>query len=78
MISHVLNYSMDSGLPITIIYQGKDEITKRKIKVLSWQGDRIRAYCCLRKECRVFSIQGILAAVIYDRKRDSGYSQGYH
>lgn len=78
MISHVLNYGMDSGLPITIIYQGKDGITKRKIKVLSWQGDRIRAYCCLRKQCRVFNMQSILAAVIYDEKMDSRNSQPYH
>ncbi|AOT70961.1 hypothetical protein [Geosporobacter ferrireducens] len=78
MISQVLNYSIDSGLPITIIYQGKNEITKRKIKVLSWQGETIRAYCCLRKECRVFHTNGILAAVIYDKKTDAGQNQRYH
>lgn len=78
MISQVLNYSIDSGLPITIIYQGKNEITKRKIRVLSWQGERIRAYCCLRKECRIFHTEGILAAMIYDKKAGARDGQRYH
>ena len=78
MISHVLNYSIDNGFPITIIYQGQNAITKRKIKVLSWQGETIRAYCCLRKECRTFNTKEILAAMICDKKANNRHGQGYH
>ncbi len=78
MISHVLNYSIHSGLPITIIYQGQKAITKRKIKVFSWEGETIRAYCCLRKECRTFNTNEILAAMIDDNKANDRHGQGYH
>jgi len=70
MIDLILRTSLERGCIISIIYQdGKGNITKRNIKVYSIIGDKIKAYCYLRKEVRVFYKNNILAADLYRERR---------
>lgn len=62
MVDHILKASLERNLIITIMYQKGEEITMRNIKVLEIEKDRVKAYCCLRKENRIFKKENILSA----------------
>lgn len=62
MVDHILNASLERNFIITIMYQKGEEITMRNIKVLEIEKDRIKAYCYLRKENRIFKKENILSA----------------
>lgn len=62
MKDHILEASLERNRIVTIIYQKKDEITKRKIKVLDIEGESIKAFCFLRNQIRVFRKENILSA----------------
>ncbi|WP_085991548.1 hypothetical protein [Oceanobacillus senegalensis] len=47
---------------IDIIYLSKsNELTKRTIRVIQFNEDRILAYCYLKERLRLFSVENILA-----------------
>jgi len=62
MFEHILKASLERNLIITIVYLKGNEITMRNIRVLELKEDRIKAYCYLRKENRVFKKENILSA----------------
>ncbi|MBP1934245.1 WYL domain-containing protein [Ammoniphilus resinae] len=47
---------------VEIIYQDRlGQITQRKLKLISIEGNRLKAYCLSRRAVRSFSIPNILA-----------------
>ncbi|MFZ5965658.1 MAG: hypothetical protein ACOYVK_00570 [Bacillota bacterium] len=64
MINHVLQYSLDTQMPINIIYQKGIEISQRQIQVRKIEGDIVHAYCHKKHAVRNFKKDNILAAVI--------------
>jgi predicted DNA-binding transcriptional regulator YafY len=53
------------GIPLEIIYQGRDgKVTQRRIEIRSIKDDLVRAYCLTQKGPRVFKLENILAAVL--------------
>lgn len=69
MENHVINMSLKRQCKVTIIYQKKDSITLRNIIVKAIEGSRIKAYCYLRKQNRIFKLENVLAAEI-KKERD--------
>ena len=62
MVGKVLRDSLDRSWVVTIMYQKGGEITQRNIEVKSINGNHITAYCHLRHQTRMFSIDNILSA----------------
>ncbi len=62
MVDHILKASQEQNKMISIMYQKGNEITQRNIRVLSVEGDNVKAMCYLRHEPRVFRKKDILAA----------------
>ena len=67
MINHILKASFDRGITISIMYQKGSEINQRRIRVLEIEGSRIKAFCYLRKQRRVFKLESILSASYVNR-----------
>lgn len=61
-MEYVLKSSLEAHKTINIVYQKKNEITQRKVKVLKIKDNDIEAYCYLRKQIRHFKKENILAA----------------
>lgn len=58
----ILLRALESQTPIIMIYLSKNgSISQRKIKVVDINGDRIKAYCFLRRNYRVFCLSNILS-----------------
>jgi len=68
MFELVLKSSLEKGNIITIIYAKGNVITKRNIQVLEMDDSKIKAYCYLRCQNRIFKKDNILAADFYRRK----------
>jgi hypothetical protein len=68
MVEHILKASLERNLTVAIMYLRGTEITIRNIRVLDIQEDRIKAYCYLRKENRVFKKESILSASFLNTK----------
>lgn len=62
MFDYILKTSLSSKRVVTIIYQKGNEITERKVRVISIKENEIIAYCYLRHEYRHFKKDNILAA----------------
>lgn len=62
MIDHCINKSLDEGVWITIIYEKKNEITSRDVKVHKIENNIITCYCKKSKGIRSFKRERILAA----------------
>lgn len=69
MYDKILKDSLERSWVVTIIYQKGEKLTQRNIEVKSIEGNRILAYCHLRRQARVFNLDHILAA---DYFRKSG------
>lgn len=67
MIRHILQKSLQNDLIITIMYEKSGAITKRDIKVMRIDEDRICAFCYLRNQVREFKTENILAAELNSR-----------
>lgn len=53
---------LSSGQPIDIIYMDQSaQITQRRIKLHSIQGEQVKAYCFTRQSVRSFKAANILA-----------------
>lgn len=58
----ILSTAIESQTPIEMIYLSKDgSITRRVIKITKLDGEKVKAYCYLRKNYRVFSLSNILS-----------------
>jgi hypothetical protein len=68
MVEHILKASLYRDLIITIMYLKGTDITMRNIKVLELKNDKIKAYCYLRKETRIFKKESILSAAFLNTK----------
>ncbi|MCX7711006.1 MAG: WYL domain-containing protein [Clostridia bacterium] len=68
MVQTILKTSLESHKMITIMYQKGNSITRRNIEVKAIDGNKIKAYCHLRKQTRVFNLDNILAADVYRSK----------
>lgn len=64
MINHMLKYSLETHMPINIMYQKGIEISQRQIQVRKIDGDTIQAYCHSKNAIRNFKKENILAAII--------------
>lgn len=58
----ILKLSLELNKPVVIMYMGKNGISRRKVKVVRLENDRIYAYCFLRERYRYFIIENILSA----------------
>lgn len=70
MIHHILRTSMEENRIITIMYQKGAEITQRNIKVLTIDGENVKAFCYLRNQRRIFKISNILSAAYCNKHED--------
>jgi predicted DNA-binding transcriptional regulator YafY len=64
MIDKLISISIERNKPLKIIYQSKKGITQRTIRVISIQGNMIRAYCYAKGQYRNFYKDRILAAEV--------------
>jgi predicted DNA-binding transcriptional regulator YafY len=62
MIEYFVKKSLEENKMIRIVYNNKNMITERDIRVLGIKGNRISAYCYLRNSKRTFLMENILAA----------------
>jgi hypothetical protein len=60
----VLKQALTNDLPVIIIYNGKKEMTQRRIFVRSMDDECITAYCIVKKGVRKFKKENILSAVL--------------
>ena len=65
MYEKILKDSLERNWIVTIVYQKGEEITQRNIEVKSIDDKKVRAYCYLRHQTRVFDLDNILAADYY-------------
>ena len=63
MFDYVLINSLKNHRTVTIMYQGRKEITQRDIKIMKVMDKDIEAYCYLRHQIRHFKKENILAAM---------------
>jgi hypothetical protein len=68
MVEHILKASLDRDLIVTIMYLKGTDITMRNIRVLEIKDDKIKAYCYLRKDTRIFKKESILSASFLNTK----------
>lgn len=63
---------MQNNQIVEMIYmKNNSEISKRRVKVLSVEGNSFKAYCFLRNTKRTFKIDNVLAFVpVIQRERD--------
>ncbi|MFZ5975354.1 MAG: WYL domain-containing protein [Bacillota bacterium] len=64
MVLKTLTLAFESRQPVRIIYDSGKALTERTVDVLAIDGDRIVAYCHLRKNRRAFALGKILSARI--------------
>jgi len=63
-MSHLLTKSLNEQIPVEMIYiSSSNQITQRKIIVKEINGSKIRAYCYLRKQTRIFKSEQILSVM---------------
>ncbi len=62
MVDYILKLSLNQHKEIIIVYQTKDKITQRKIKVIKIENNIIEAYCYYRHQIRHFRKENILSA----------------
>ncbi|MBZ9686945.1 hypothetical protein G9F72_011475 [Clostridium estertheticum] len=62
MFDYVLKNSFQDHRIVTIMYQGRKEITQRDIRIIKVMDKDIEAYCYLRHQVRHFKKENILAA----------------
>lgn len=67
MYEKILKDSLERNWIVTIVYKKGEEITQRNIEVKSIDNNKVRAYCHLRHQARVFDLDNILAADYYRR-----------
>ena len=61
-----LKQALQNDLPVIIIYNGKKEMTQRRIFVRSMDEEYVTAYCIVKKGVRKFKKENILSAIIAD------------
>ena len=59
-----LKQALQNDLPVIIIYNGKKEMTQRRIFVRSMDEEYVTAYCIVKKGVRKFKKENILSAII--------------
>jgi hypothetical protein len=60
----VLKQALLNNLPVIIIYNGKKEMTQRRIFVRGMDDEYVTAYCIVKKGVRRFKKENILSAII--------------
>lgn len=63
MFDYVLINSLKDHRIVTIMYQGRKDITQRDIRIMKVMDKDIEAYCYLRHQIRHFKKENILAAM---------------
>ena len=61
-----LEQALQNDWPVIIIYNGKKEMTQRRIFVRSMDEEYVTAYCIVKKGVRKFKKENILSAIIAD------------
>ncbi|MGE5632092.1 MAG: hypothetical protein ACM3TR_13485 [Caulobacteraceae bacterium] len=69
MVEHILRASLEGKRVVSIIYMSEKGISERNIRVVSIDGENIRAYCYLKNEMRSFKLSNILSASWYSRHK---------
>jgi len=69
VVVKTLEIAYRDGIPVKIIYEGKDGITQRVIVIKNIKDEGIVAYCRLRRRISTFKPEHILAAelIVADR-----------
>lgn len=61
----LLQRSINEKLPLEMMYlSSRNQITHRKVLIHDIKGSSFRAYCYLRKQPRLFSIENVLALTV--------------
>ena len=63
MILKTLSLALSENKAVILMYQGKNDITLRRVYVRSIKEDKLTAYCTQKHALRVFKISQILSAV---------------
>lgn len=69
MVEHILRASLEGKRVVSIIYMSEKGISERNIRVVSIDGENIRAYCYLKNEMRSFKLSNVLSASWYSRHK---------
>lgn len=64
MVLKTLTRAFENKQPVRIIYDSGKALTERTVDVLAIEGNRVVAYCRLRKNRRSFALDKILSACI--------------
>lgn len=64
MVLKTLTLALKNKQPVRIIYYSGKSLTERTVDVLSIEGNRVVAYCRLRKNRRTFRVDKILSACL--------------
>lgn len=64
-----LQIAYRDGLPVRIIYEGKEGMTQRVIVIKNIKDEGVVAYCRLRRRISTFKPENILAAEIVAAKK---------
>jgi len=70
MLDNILKASQEQNRIITIMYQSGEKITKRNIRVIEMDNNKIKAMCYLRHQPRTFRKDCILAADFVRAEQD--------
>ena len=62
----ILKQALLEDLPVIIIYNGKNEMTQRRIFIRGIDQESVTAYCTAKKGIRKFKKENILSAVLAD------------
>jgi hypothetical protein len=74
-MKRLLNRSLNEGIAIEIIYQGKDNtFSKRSILVRAITERYIKAFCLTKRQARIFKIESILAVAPIRKKGERYYA----
>jgi predicted DNA-binding transcriptional regulator YafY len=69
IIMKTLKIAYRDGLPVRIIYEGRDGMTQRVIVIKSIKEEGVVAYCRLRRRISTFKPENILAAELVTADR---------
>jgi hypothetical protein len=66
----ILKRALTEDLPVIIIYNGKNEITQRRIYIRGMDDESVTAYCSVKKGIRKFKRENILSAVLAEGENE--------
>lgn len=70
----ILKQALAEDLPVIIIYNGKEEITQRRIYIRGMDDESVTAYCTVKKGIRKFKRENILSAALAEDENEQRFT----